>query len=103
MAEGFCVHSAQRPTTVRHQNRWFQRQTEVTCQQVVVGEADQLYRQQYYCRDQWAARITVLRADQMQAVADDVSLNANVLAEVVQAEQVDGLTVELLDVVAWHA
>ena len=42
------------------------------------------------------------RSDQIQDVAADVSWNADVLMQVVQVEQVDGMTVELLDVVALY-
>jgi len=65
----------------------------------VVGETDRLHR---HCRDQWTSHVTILREDQIQDVADDMSWNAYVLMQVVQVEQVDGVTVELLDVVAWH-
>ena len=66
---------------------------------MVVGEADRLHR---HCRDQWTAHVTILREDQIQDVAADMSWNADVLMQVVQVEHVDDLTVELLDVVAWH-
>ena len=71
----------------------------MTGQQVVVRESARLHR---HCTDQCAARVTILRQDQMKDVAADVSWNADVLMQVVQAEQVDGLTVQLLDVVAYH-
>ena len=66
---------------------------------MVVGEAYRLHR---HCRDQWTAHVTILREDQIQDVAADMSWNADVLMQVVQVEHVDDLTVELLDVVAWH-
>jgi len=65
----------------------------------VVGEADRLHR---HFRDQWTAHVTILRQDQIQDVAADMSWNADVLMQVVQVEQVDNVTVELLNVVAWH-
>ena len=65
---------------------------------MVVREAGRLHR---HCRDQWTAHVTILREDQIQDVAADVSWNADVLVQVVQAEQVDDLTVELVDVVTW--
>ena len=83
MAEGCRVHCTQRPITVRHHNRWRQRHAEVTGQQVVVREADRLHRQ---CRDHWTAHVAILREDQIQDVAADVSWNDDILMQVVRVD-----------------
>ena len=84
------------PITERHNNRWRQRHTKVTGQQMVVGETDWLHR---HCKDQLLASPS---CEKIRTLPLTYVGTLTLLALVVQAEQVDGLTVELLNVVAWH-